>query len=424
MATVIASAIKNLGIREEFAYHTLLYHNIFEVRRIFISLIEKLPKESVFQEVTLSPLERLQRTAGASISRHLKEPWVPEFCRYLKMKYDGRLWHPNKPKPRMATNKPKESYAEQSDDGILLKAREEHKQAEVTKQIEDMASTVAFKESHVEMMKKETIEFRYAQVRLEDEIGRLKDLFDSRDQRLLQAMEDPEAAEQKLRGHSEAARERRSELEERFLEAKADRSSKIEKLRHELGQTLSADSLRSQTVELKKEIEKCTESMESKQRIRVKLEKELAKISASPKESRTNFVKRIMEIVQNVNKQKEDIRKTVASIRKLEHEIDSLNGKLDRTFTAVDRWLGKQAEVDQRMQKAYKTLVRFYEQCALVKTALEERGQINRIIDELTDEIEIESQKSVDAQLERLLSDLMMIRQENAELLKRLSQPT
>lgn len=43
--------------------------------------------------------------------------------------------------------------------------------------------------------------------------------------------------------------------------------------------------------------------------------------------------------------------------------------------------------MDQRMQKAYKTLVRFYEQCALVKTAIEERGQISRNIDELTDEV-------------------------------------
>lgn len=51
---------QNLGIREEFAYHTLLYHNIFEVRRIFISLIEKLPKESVFQEVTLSMFTRTE----------------------------------------------------------------------------------------------------------------------------------------------------------------------------------------------------------------------------------------------------------------------------------------------------------------------------------------------------------------------------
>lgn len=48
-----------------------------------------------------------------------------------------------------------------------------------------------------------------------------------------------------------------------------------------------------------------------------------------------------MEIVANVSKQKEEILKVADSVRKLEREIEYLNGNLDRTLTVVDRWLSQ-----------------------------------------------------------------------------------
>lgn len=39
-------------------------------------------------------MEQLKLNAGSAIEKHLKSAWVPEFCRYLKMKYDGRFWCP------------------------------------------------------------------------------------------------------------------------------------------------------------------------------------------------------------------------------------------------------------------------------------------------------------------------------------------
>lgn len=39
------------------------------------------------------------------------------------------------------------------------------------------------------------------------------------------------------------------------------------------------------------------------------------------------------------------------------------------------------------MQNAYRLIKRMHEQCSLVKTAIHERGQINRQIDELTDQV-------------------------------------
>jgi transposase len=72
--------------------------------------------------------------------------------------------------------------------------------------------------------------------------------------------------------------------------------------------------------------------------------------------------------------------------------------------------------------KAYKflkinfLLVTTHEHCALITSAIQTQGEMECQLDELTDKIELETQKGVDAQLERLLDDLMIIRSENREL--------
>jgi hypothetical protein len=65
--------------------------------------------------------------------------------------------------------------------------------------------------------------------------------------------------------------------------------------------------------------------------------------------------------------------------------------------------------------------VRTHEQCGLVKEAIQMQGQLNRQLDELADQVELEAQKGVDGQLERLLNDLILIRTENHELERKLA---
>jgi hypothetical protein len=55
-----------------------------------------------------------------------------------------------------------------------------------------------------------------------------------------------------------------------------------------------------------------------------------------------------------------------------------------------------------------------------VKEAIQSQGQLSRQIDELADRVDLEGQKGVDAQLERLLDDLMIIRSENHEIERKL----
>uniref|UniRef100_A0A914CAC8 Coiled-coil domain-containing protein 22 homolog n=1 Tax=Acrobeloides nanus TaxID=290746 RepID=A0A914CAC8_9BILA len=489
VATTIANAIKNLGIREEVGYHTLLYQNIFEIRRILLGLIERLPKEAIINETNLSPLEQLKLKVGTSIARHLKEPWVPEFCRYLKMKYDGRFWHSKadeaefiaffskyegskfsgrheicsilegvanegvfeenldftklkieekllrpslppkpmlKPKPPIPT-KPKklppipQLEPREYEKLVTATAQENHENHVeernlLKNEIESIASQISMKHSVLEVKKREIIEMRYAQVRLEDDISRQKDILENADDRIMTLLETPEEGVEKLQKFIQESDNRRIEFQEKFLAAKNSKNEELAVLRSKFGVQENRESQITIVREMQQRIEEHQKLIDQKTRTLAKLEKESRKILNSPQIDRSKYVKRIMEIVANVNKQKEDILKVVDSIRKIEKEINYLNGNLDRTLTVVDRWLSKAVEKDVIMQKAHKLLLRLHEQCGLVITAIKEKGQISRQIDELTDEIELESQKSVDTQLERLLNDLMQMRQENLEL--------
>uniref|UniRef100_A0A914PJ38 Uncharacterized protein n=1 Tax=Panagrolaimus davidi TaxID=227884 RepID=A0A914PJ38_9BILA len=59
-----------------------------------------------------------------------------------------------------------------------------------------------------------------------------------------------------------------------------------------------------------------------------------------------------------------------------------------------------------------------HEKCLAIRKIIEECGSISREIDDLTDEIEIESQNASNIRLEELMTDINQIRQENETLFK------
>ena len=57
--------------------------------------------------------------------------------------------------------------------------------------------------------------------------------------------------------------------------------------------------------------------------------------------SRSFFTKQILEIVNNINKQKQEINKTIIETRVLQKDLNRLNEKLERTFQVTDSQLFK-----------------------------------------------------------------------------------
>ena len=95
--------------------------------------------------------------------------------------------------------------------------------------------------------------------------------------------------------------------------------------------------------------------------------------------SRVSYTRRIMEIVMNIQRQKEDIGKILGDTRQVQKEINGLSGKLDRIFTITDEQVYKDARKDEARRTAYKLLASLREVSSSgdQRSMVEVRGQYN-----------------------------------------------
>ncbi|XP_069501367.1 coiled-coil domain-containing protein 22 isoform X2 [Ambystoma mexicanum] len=146
----------------------------------------------------------------------------------------------------------------------------------------------------------------------------------------------------------------------------------------------------------------------------------IAEYENLPKDvSRAAYTQRILEIVGNIKKQKEEITKILSDTKDLQKEINSLTGKLERTFAVTDELVFKDAKQDESVRKAYKYLAALHENCLQLIETIEDTGTIMREIRDLEEQIETETTKKTLSNLEKILSDYRAIKQENASLLSR-----
>ena len=57
--------------------------------------------------------------------------------------------------------------------------------------------------------------------------------------------------------------------------------------------------------------------------------------------SRTFYTQRILSIVANVKKQNEEMNRVLEDVKSVQREINSLQGKVERTFTVTDEMIFK-----------------------------------------------------------------------------------
>ncbi|XP_004872059.1 coiled-coil domain-containing protein 22 isoform X1 [Heterocephalus glaber] len=138
--------------------------------------------------------------------------------------------------------------------------------------------------------------------------------------------------------------------------------------------------------------------------------------------SRLAYTQRILEIVGNIRKQKEEITKILSDTKELQKEINSLSGKLDRTFAVTDELVFKDAKKDDAVRKAYKYLAALHENCSQLIQTIEDTGTIMREVRDLEEQIEMEMSKKTLSNLEKICEDYRALRQENAGLLGRVRE--
>uniref|UniRef100_A0A672KRM7 Coiled-coil domain-containing protein 22 n=1 Tax=Sinocyclocheilus grahami TaxID=75366 RepID=A0A672KRM7_SINGR len=103
--------------------------------------------------------------------------------------------------------------------------------------------------------------------------------------------------------------------------------------------------------------------------------------------SRSTYTMRILEIVGNIKKQKEEITKILSDTKDLQKEINGLTGKLDRTFAVTDELVFKDAKKDESVRKSYKYLAALHENCTQLIQTIEDTGTIMREIRDLEEQV-------------------------------------
>uniref|UniRef100_A0A8C5HDG4 Coiled-coil domain-containing protein 22 n=1 Tax=Gouania willdenowi TaxID=441366 RepID=A0A8C5HDG4_GOUWI len=179
-------------------------------------------------------------------------------------------------------------------------------------------------------------------------------------------------------------------------------------------QDLESSRKLSEIKSLHDKISVSTEEAKRKEEMHKQLVTELENLPQDA--SRAEYTQRILEIVSNIKKQKEEITKILCDTKELQKEINNLTGKLDRTFAVTDELVFKDAKKDESVRKSYKYLAALHENCNQLIQTIEDTGTILREIRDLEEQIEVENGKKTVANLERILDDYKAIRQENSAL--------
>ncbi|XP_069741057.1 coiled-coil domain-containing protein 22 isoform X2 [Narcine bancroftii] len=128
---------------------------------------------------------------------------------------------------------------------------------------------------------------------------------------------------------------------------------------------------------------------------------------------RSTYTQRILEIIGNIKKQKEDISKILSDTRDSQKEVNSLSGKLERTFAVTDELVFKDAKRDEVVRKAYKYLAALHENCSHLISTIEDSGTILREVRDLEEQIESETGRTALSSLDKILADYKAVRQDN-----------
>jgi hypothetical protein len=82
--------------------------------------------------------------------------------------------------------------------------------------------------------------------------------------------------------------------------------------------------------------------------------------------SRSSYTRRILEIVKNIQKQRDEIVKVIADTTVLQRERNAVEEKLLRTYHVTDEMIFKDAKTDETSRKAYKFLANIHGDCSLL----------------------------------------------------------
>lgn len=450
-ASDLVDLFKKHNVRGDFGYQTLLYGRTVELRKVFIAVIEKLPKYSASQDSEQSAVSDLLVSVRASLDSSLA--WVPEFCRRLKMRREGRLWVPpdnesdvfffsssEKPfwdalacghsrsalvkiirsselsdsmsqqrlKPPLR-EKPRilRSSTQQTNSECLATERETCGHSPSTTELSNrqtcldgILDSIADKQKALAKVESEIAVYRTKTTSITES------LIPSSDD-LIAFLMDPELSRAKILTYLEGSEDRMERLEKEFRESRKEIVCELKRLQNQLSQP--QDVLKNREV-----LEKMRCETIRNNQIAEKMKKRLRNTKKRDVD-RVLIVRRIMEMTASIQKQNEEINKVFMDTLAVQRELKWLTQTLHRTFGTIEEALFKEVE-DQNGERAYKLFGKLHLSCMASVEAIERNGALARQNEELLDLIEIEKQNQFDDQLNRIQADLDVIAKENKKL--------
>ncbi|XP_062577497.1 coiled-coil domain-containing protein 22 homolog [Saccostrea cucullata] len=91
MGTGLANYIQELGYKGEIGYQTFLYSNESEIRKVFMFLVDKLPKDTAeTAEEPMGSSALLQRAIASTVLRQINSPWISPNLKQDSITWRGR----------------------------------------------------------------------------------------------------------------------------------------------------------------------------------------------------------------------------------------------------------------------------------------------------------------------------------------------
>ncbi|KAM0735827.1 Coiled-coil domain-containing protein 22-like protein [Formica fusca] len=508
LGATLAQTCTELGYRGDIGYQTFLYNSEADLRRVFMFLIEKLPKESEKTvNESVSKVALLEKSVASAISQGLSIPWLPYYCHKKGIRNRGRASTPyvsvniEVPVPNMEddykdyymrylqpvpdqiqniscflpsmisynarafnsssidimeriswlNSQQSEKITHSSGHNIvneLSKFSLENKtQTSADSQVEpgfaihsvlpdqETLENKAKQEVEIENMKAECENLRINIEEMQNEIKKLttklahatitgqneeKELKMNEEQKKIKArayelLQDGPENIKKLECAIEISTNKLINLANQWEKHRVPLIMKYRQEREKHSTKANASQKKLDEIKLLKEKEKeLQEECRNKDQQHSQLVAEVQKL---PKEvNRSAYTQRILEIINNVRKQRDEISKVLADTREIQKEINMLTGRLERSFTVVDELIFRDARTNEASRKAYKLLAMLHSDCNELVSLVEETGATIREIRDLEEQIDSESAKNVGANLERITADLKQMKQETAAL--------
>uniref|UniRef100_A0A182M286 Coiled-coil domain-containing protein 22 homolog n=1 Tax=Anopheles culicifacies TaxID=139723 RepID=A0A182M286_9DIPT len=462
----LAEACSAVGYRRDIGYQTFLYPNVAEVRRVFMFLIEQLPKdttdaadpEAPFDRVTdlenrilenmrqqlrsswrsdPSPLDLRNSTLGWTNRNRANIPFVTQSDVTAEIKEywlrRSGFWDEDKDE---VDRKLPESVANAEESILKLQAYyAEHKsKAPLTEELEQLESSsssfdqvdmleqeIATIHTAIEETKREQRDLQSKRTVVGENVQALEKVTEKlKEEKKIKErthilLENPEVNVAKLESIIAAAGEKMKKLQSQWESHRAPLMATLQEHQAKNSDQVSkSQKVVDQIESARHKSEEVIVDLQTKSALHARLVQEYERMGKTV--SRTAYTSRILEIVGNIRKQKTDIDKILHDTRSLQKEINSITGQLDRQFTVTDDLIFRNAKRDEYCKRAYILLVALHTECSELIALVQDTGTVKREVRELEDQIEHEKDRNVAVNLTQIGQDLEEMQQESRRL--------